>query len=93
MAVLSSPSLPPIIVGDFSLLYSDLQQIPNFPCLTCPFIRVLDGGKPICTIYSHQAVGLESCKEVSRFLKENSKKELLKDSVLVFNEEDVFGKV
>lgn len=93
MAYLSSPSLPPLILGDFSLLYSELQKIPNLPCLTCPFIRVLEDGKPICSVYSHQFIGLESCKEIANFIKEHGSKPLLEDQRIVFSQEDIIGKV
>jgi len=69
------------------LLYSELQMIKDFPCLTCPFLRVIQGGKPMCTIYANQAVGLESCKEVAKYLKENSLKQLRPDSILVFTKD------
>lgn len=69
------------------MLYSQLKKIDNFPCLTCPFLRVIKGDKPICSIYAHQYVGLESCKEVAKYLGENSTKQLEPDSILVFNEE------
>ena len=69
------------------MLYSELQKIKNFPCLTCPFLRVLTDEKPICSIYAHQAVGLESCLEVVEFLGNNSLKQLDPDAILVFNED------
>jgi hypothetical protein len=69
------------------MLYSKLKKIKNFPCLTCPFLRVLNDDKPICTIYSHNTVGLESCLEVKGYLGDNSLKQLEPDAILVFNED------
>ena len=75
------------------MLYSELEKIEDFPCLTCPFIRKIPDDKPICSIYSHNAVGLESCIEVANFLKENSSKYLDPKQILVFNIDTFFRKV
>jgi hypothetical protein len=75
------------------MLYSELKKIKDFPCLSCPFLRITQEDKPICSIYSHNSVGLESCLEVVGFLEMNSKKQLEPDSILVFNEETFFRKV
>lgn len=62
------------------MLFSEIEQLDNFPCLTCPFINSKEkkGCKyPLCNIYSNQdSIGLESCQEIANYIKENGNKEL-----------------
>jgi hypothetical protein len=55
--------------------YSKLEQLPNFPCLSCPFLRKIENKGnvfPFCLIYSSQeVVGLESCQEVFVYLEKH----------------------
>lgn len=59
--------------------YSALEELPDFPCLTCPFVRKLeDNGnkRPFCSIYSiENGVGIESCQEVASYIKKYGDKE------------------
>jgi hypothetical protein len=61
-----------------------LEQLPNFPCFTCPFVRKIeDNGNtiPFCSIYSNQeGCGIESCQEIASYIIENGNKEKFLES-------------
>lgn len=67
------------------MLFSQLKNYPNLPCIDCPFISQTKEEKAFCNIYSNNSVGLEACKELSEYVAKYGNKPFCeKDGIITF---------